>query len=304
MLPKISIITPSFNQDKFIEETIKSVLSQDYQNIEHIVIDGGSTDNTLEILKKYPHLKIMIEPGKGQAEAINKGLQIASGEIIGWINSDDTYYPKIFQQVVKVINHASGTFVAMGRCTYINEAGKPIGKEHPSSFVNHRRVVKIWKGYTIPQPAVFFHRVVYEKCGGLDEGLYFAMDYDLFLRYTNHFDIYTVNQLWATYRLHTNSKTSEISQGELLEKSIEVSKRYWGPRYSISYWGYLFSYLLYGGKIGVTSLKRLNLAEKSFNEKNRLEFLWNFLLSFLLFPPTIFRYLILPRLRTVIGIRG
>lgn len=304
LYPKISIITPSFNQGKFIEETIKSILVQDYPDIEHIIVDGGSTDNTKEILERYPHLKIIIEQDKGQAEAINKGLQIASGEIIGWLNSDDTYYPATLMNVTKTIDPAKGIFIAMGRCAYIDESGRPTGRKHPSAFTDHRRVVKIWKGYTIPQPAVFFHRTVYERCGGLDESLYFAMDYDLFLRYTKYFSIYPVNKLWATYRLHTNSKTSQISQGELLEKSIEISKRYWGPRYSIAYWEYLLSYLFYGGKIGVISLKRLNLAEKSFNEKESLEFLGNLLLSFLLFPPTIFRYLILPRLRAVIGIRG
>ena len=297
MHPKISIITPSFNQGSFIEETIKSVLAQDYPDVEHIVVDGGSTDGTLDILRRYPHLKVISGPDTGQANAVNKGLREATGEIIGWLNSDDTYFPGVFDDVAKTISAAGGVFIAMGRCAFIDEKGELTGKEHPSAFVSHREVVKIWKLYTIPQPAVFFHRTVYEQCGGLDESLYFGLDYDLFLRYTKRFDITCVDRLWATYRLHSSSKTMEISQGDLLEKSLEISRRYWGPRLTLSYWKYLFSYLWYGGKLGIASLKRLNKADRLFHQGEVAGFLWNLLLSFLLFPPTIVRYLILPRLR-------
>lgn len=302
MPPRISIITPSLNQGNFIEETVKSVLLQDYSDVEHIIVDGGSNDDTFEKLKRYPHLTIIISKDKGQGSAVNNGLREASGEIIGWLNSDDTYLPGVFKDVVKMINPAKGVFIVMGRCAYIDEEGRFTGKEHPSSFVSHERIVEIWKGYEIPQPAVFFHRTVYEKCGELDENLYFALDYDLFLRYTKLFVIHRVNKLWATYRLHSSSKTMKISQGELLEKSLEISKRYWGQPSSFSYWKYLFSYLWYGGKLGVASLKRLNMAERFFRKKEFPPFLCNLFISFMLFPPIIFRYLILPRLRK--GERG
>lgn len=297
MHTKISIITPSFNQGRFIEQTIKSVLSQDYPKAEHIIVDGGSTDETLDILRNYPHLKVLNGPDKGQANAVNKGLRAASGEIIGWLNSDDTYLPGIFEDVAKTISSANGVFIAMGRCAFTDEDGRLTGKEHPSAFVSHNEVVKIWKMYTIPQPAVFFHRKVYEQCGGLDESLYFGLDYDLFLRYTGSFNIYCVNRHWATYRLHSSSKTMEISQGELLEKSLKISRRYWGPRSTLSYWKYLSSYLWYGGKLGIISLKKLNMADRFFHQRELPGFLWNLLLSFVLFPPTIVRYLILPRFR-------
>lgn len=213
MSVRISIITPSFNQGKFIEETIRSVLAQNYPDFEHIIVDGGSTDNTLEILRKYPHLKVISGPDKGQANAVNRGLQLSSGEIIGWLNSDDTYFPRIFKEVAGTISPEKGVFIAMGRCAYIDESGRPTGREHSSDYKNHARLIKIWKGYNIPQPAVFFHRSVYEKCGGLDEDLYFALDFDLFLKYAKHFPIFTVNEFWATYRLHSASKTTAISQG-------------------------------------------------------------------------------------------
>lgn len=298
MLPRISIITPSFNQGSFIEATIKSVLEQGYPNLEHIIVDGGSTDDTLAVLTRYPHMKVISEPDRGQADAVNKGLRLASGEIIGWLNSDDTYYPGALADAAATINPSRGVFIAMGRCAYIDEAGEPTGIEHPSAFVSHQRVVKVWKGYTIPNPAVFFHRRVYEECGGLDESLYFALDYDLFCRFTSRFDIYVVDQLWATYRLHDASKSSEQGQGELLEKSLAVSRRYWGKAGSWSWWRYQLSFWRYGGMLGVASLQRLNRADLAWQEKRFASFAGNILVSFCLFPPTIVRCLILPRLRS------
>jgi len=157
--------------------------------------------------------------------------------------------------------------------------------------------VEIWKGYTIPNPAVFFHRRVYEECGGLDESLYFALDYDLFCHYTSRFPITVVDRLWATYRLHQSAKTSEQGQGELLEKSMEVSRRYWGEAGSAEWWRYQRSFWRYGGTLGISSLKRLNLAERAWQNRRYLLFGANLLLSGIIFPPTVVRCLLLPRLR-------
>jgi len=309
----ISIVTPSYNQGEYLEQTIRSVLSQAGNfHIDYIVVDGGSGDESVEILHRFDDLlkagkwnvlcqgirfRWMSEQDKGQADAINKGFRMTAGEIIGYLNSDDTYYPGTFEHVVHTIDPERGIYIAMGRCAYIDEKGIASGREHPSAFVSHARVVKIWKGHMIPQPAVFFHSSVYETCGGMDETLYFALDYDLFLRYTREFRIHPVDALWATYRVHSDSKTREISQGELLERSMPVSRRYWGPPSGLGYWRYFLSYLLHGGKAGVISLKRLNLAERSFHEKNIPAFVWNAFLSFILYPPTIFRYIMLPRLK-------
>lgn len=297
MPPRISIITPSYNQGRYIEATIRSVLAQGYPDLEHIVVDGGSTDGTLAMLARYPHLTVISEPDRGQAEAVNKGLRLATGEIIGWLNSDDTYCPGVLAGAAETIDPAKGINIAMGRCAYIDEAGEPTGAEHPSAFISHERVVEIWKGYTIPNPAVFFHRRVFEECGGLDESLYFALDYDLFCRYTARFPITAVDRLWATYRLHRSAKTSEQSQGELLEKSMEVSRRYWGRAGSLQWWRYQLSYWCYGGNLGIASLKQLNEADRAWQERRHVPSLLRLVLSFFLFPPTIVRFLVLPRLR-------
>jgi glycosyltransferase involved in cell wall biosynthesis len=297
MPPRISIITPSFNQGAFIAATIDSVLAQDYPDLEHIVVDGGSTDDTLAILARYPHLTVIAEPDRGQAEAVNKGLRRATGQIIGWLNSDDTYPPGTLADVAATIDPANGVFMAMGRCAYIDEAGTPTGAGHPSVFTSHERVVRIWQGYTIPQPAVFFHRRVFDECGGLDESLYFALDYDLFCRYTQRFSITTVDRVWATYRLHAAAKTSEQSQAELLKRSLTVSRRYWGAPGSAGWWRYRLSFWWYGGSLGIASLARLNRAEAAWQAKRYLSFAASLLLATLLFPPTVVRCLLLPRLR-------
>ena len=102
--PKITIVTPSFNQGKFIDENIQSVLTQNYPNFEHIIIDGGSIDGTVDILKKYSHLKWVSEPDRGQASALNKGFRMATGDVIGWLNSDDSYLPGTFEVVARAFD--------------------------------------------------------------------------------------------------------------------------------------------------------------------------------------------------------
>jgi len=302
--PRITVITPSFNQGRYIEATILSVLEQGYPDLEHIIVDGGSTDETLEILARYSHLMVISELDRGQADAVNKGLRLATGEIIGWLNSDDTYYPGALAEAAKAIDPARGICMVMGRCAFADEHGNPTGTEHPSAFVSHRRVVEIWKGYTIPNPAVFFHRKVYDECGPLDDSLYFVLDYDLFCRYTSRFDITVVDRLWATYRLHQSAKTSEQSNGELLESAMHVSRRYWGEICSLGWWRYWFSFWLYGGTVGIASLKRFNEAELAWRKQRYARSLLQLSLSFCIFPPTILRFLVLPRLRTLFELRS
>src|SRR5207245_1968885 len=145
-LPRISVVTSSYNQGRFIAQAIESVLGQGYPCFEHIVVDGMSVDDTAAILARYPHLRILREPDGGQAEAINKGFRLATGDIYCFLNSDDTLVPGAFQCVARELDPQRGRHIVMGRCRYLDEEGCPTGLEHPCAYQDHRRVLEIWKG--------------------------------------------------------------------------------------------------------------------------------------------------------------
>jgi len=241
--PRISIVTPSYNQGRFLAETIESVLRQDYPNVEHIVVDGMSTDETPEILKRYPHLRVIREPDEGQADAINKGFRIATGEIYAFLNSDDLLLPGALKRVAAEIRPQEGRHVIMGRCRFIDENSRYIGIEHPSHFESFERVLAIWKGHFIPQPAVFWTAEVWQRCGPMRESL--VLDYDLFCRMAKHYVFHFVDQPLAAYRLHSESKTCRASDAQRLEESIQVSRQYWGPKWRPLYWKLTFSLWAY-----------------------------------------------------------
>ena len=183
---KISVITPSFNQGKFIEQTIQSVLNQNFPNFEHIIVDGGSTDGTIEILKKYPHLKWISEKDKGQSDALNKGFRLATGEIIAWINSDDWYEPDTFFAIGKFFEENQYKNIVMGDCNLVDENGKIFDR-----VINYERGFEELKNYrvsrSIPtQPAIFFKKKLLEEFGMLDIHLKYVMDYDLWMRFAKN----------------------------------------------------------------------------------------------------------------------
>ncbi len=205
-LPLVSIITPSFNQVRYIEATIKSVLGQDYPRVEYIVVDGGSTDGTVNIIKKYADKLAwwVSEKDKGQTDAINKGFARATGDILAWINSDDTYEPGAVSAAVKYLGQHPHVGMAYGDCNFINENGDVIGKFN-SAQTNHRL---IRQGYVhIPQQTMFFRSDLWRQLGPLDPSFYFAMDYDLWTRISARAEIKYVPQTWANFRLHTSGKT-------------------------------------------------------------------------------------------------
>jgi len=241
--PRISVVTSSFNQGQFIGRTIESVLAQRYPNLEHIVVDGMSTDDTPAVLARYEHLRVIREPDKGQADAINKGFRAATGDILCFLNSDDTFLPGALDRVAQEIDPARGRHVVLGRCRFIDEHDRFVGIEHPSAFESHRRVLEIWKGYCIPQPAVFWTPEVWRRCGPLNESEQLMLDYDLFCRFSREYRFHTVDQVLATYRMHSDSKTSSVTDEQRLEQAITVSRRYWGSPWSPQYWRIQASYL-------------------------------------------------------------
>ena len=203
---KVSIVTPSFNQAEFLEETILSVLRQDYPNLEYWVIDGGSTDGSLEIIRKYEDRLAgwISEKDRGQTDAINKGFARATGDILAWLNSDDTYQPGAVAQAVRLLEDHPGWGMVYGDTQFINEKGNVIGK-FPASQTDYD---KLRQGYVhIPQQAAFFRANLWKDVGPLDPTFYFAMDYDLWVRLAEQAPLVYVRQLWASFRLHGNAKT-------------------------------------------------------------------------------------------------
>ena len=270
--PRFSIVTPSFNQGRYIAETIASVMAQNYANVEHIIIDGGSTDGTLEILERYPHLMVISEPDRGQADAINKGFRLASGDIVAFLNSDDTLLPGALHRVSKEIAPQQGRHIVMGRCRFVDENGCFFGIEHPSHFESHKRLLQIWKGHMIPQPAVFWAREVWENCGPMKDDLDSPwIDYDLFCRFSQKYAFHCINQILATYRLHTESKTGSLYDPKRLEDSIRISRRYWGKPWSMIYWQLAISLALYRINRTGRGVALLRQAQESWRQRRILK---------------------------------
>ncbi len=223
MTKRFSIITPSYNQGIFIERTIQSVFSQNFTDLEYVVMDGGSKDTTIDVLKKYSDkITWVSEPDKGQSHAVNKGLAQTSGEIIGWLNSDDVYYPGCLQIVSDFFEAYPEVDVLYGDAHHIDEDDAFINKYGTEPW----NASRLYDVCYLCQPATFFRRSVIEKFGGLNENLQFCMDYEFWLRLSKHgVKFYYLNQLLAGSRLHENTKTIG-SRLKVHKKSMICSKNF------------------------------------------------------------------------------
>jgi len=205
--PLMSIVTPSFNQAKFLRRTIESVLNQDYSNIEYIIIDGNSTDGSQEIIREFEDRLAYWEsiPDKGQTDAINKGFAQAAGKYLAWLNSDDIYQPGALSEAVACLEEHPDVGMVYGDCTFIDTQDRTIG-HFPAAQTDYQR---LRRGYVhIPQQASFFRMALWQKVGPLDPSFYFAMDYDLWVRLAREAPlIYLPGHLWASFRLHSGAKT-------------------------------------------------------------------------------------------------
>ena len=222
--PRISIVTPSYNQAQFLEKTILSVLNQNYPNLEYIIIDGGSTDGSVEIIKKYEkYLSYWVsEKDNGQADAIDKGFKKTSGEILAWLNSDDTYLPETFYKVMKIFTRNPEVDLIFGNIYIINEHDKRIGELR---FTEFDFDTLIYKGGNLHQAGTFWKKEIYERSGGIDSDYQFGLDYDFFCRVAKVGKLCHMRDFFANFRKHENAKTSTISHiGDKEHK--EIMRRY------------------------------------------------------------------------------
>ena len=225
--PLISIVIPSYNQGEYIEETIRSIVMQRYPKFEIIVIDGGSTDSTLEVVRRYePWLTHWVsEKDAGQANAINKGLAVARGEIVTWLNSDDLLLPGAFRQLARAYARNSETFFISPVEHFLDGTDK--SRVFEPKNVTHRELVEFWSGRVIwNDPGTFYTRAVLDRIGFVDESYRYAFDYDFILRASRGFEATQLPRPTTRFRVHSQSKT--ISEGEkFIYETARVSKTYW-----------------------------------------------------------------------------
>jgi len=226
-LPLVSIVTPSYNKGLFIEETILSVKNQTYPHIEHIVVDGGSTDETLDILRKYSNSLVWIsEPDEGQSDAINKGWRMSRGEILAYLNADDTYMPWAVETAVSFLVQHPDVAMVYGDCNVVDENGEVTQRFQGEEF----DLKKLLCTDIVPQPTAFFRREVVEKVGYLDPDLHLAMDYDLWVRIGLKFKMQSLHQCLASFRLYPGTKSMSYRNKFYAEHFVILDKVFSSPQ--------------------------------------------------------------------------
>ncbi len=220
----VTIVTPSYNQGKFLEATIQSVLVQNYPCLEYLVMDGGSTDETLDILRRYErYLTWVSEPDAGQSDALNKGFQRARGEIVAWLNSDDVYLPGAIWKAVEFFERNPATAMVYGDADCIDSSGKLLAPYLTQHFDLQHLALSCF----VCQPTVFMRRQALADVGWLDPRLHFTMDYDLWMRLGREYPVAYLPEKLARYRVHPAAKTFTGREQSYIE-AIRTVKKYFG----------------------------------------------------------------------------
>ena len=263
MKPLVSIITPSYNQARFLEDTIQSVLRQEYPKLEYIIIDGGSSDGSQEIIRTYDDRLAwwVSEPDRGQADAINKGFRRAKGEIVAWLNSDDLYLPGAVSSAVEILGRQPQAGMVYGDAVSANAEGKLLNELRFEDW----EVADLLQFKIICQPAVFMRRSALEQVGYLDPSYHFFLDHQLWIRLAREFPLVYQPEFWAVSRYHPAAKnvTMAVNSGAEVYRILDWAegepglgsllrenyRRVWAGAYAI-----IARYLLDGGRPGAAFL--------------------------------------------------
>jgi glycosyltransferase involved in cell wall biosynthesis len=222
--PKISIVTPSFNQAEYIEKTILSVLDQGYPNLDYLIMDGGSEDGSAEIIDRYSeHLSYWTSaPDGGQTDALVKGFERASGDILGWLCSDDLHEPHTLREVAETFTRNPDRQVIYGDSHWIDGEDRPI---RPKKEIGFNRFIWMYDYNYLPQPSTFWRRGLYEKVGGLDPSYNLAMDADLWARFAEHAGLHHVPRPWSRMRYYPEQKNLRL-RDRSNEEDAAIRSRY------------------------------------------------------------------------------
>ena len=226
MALSLSIVTPSYNQGPFLERTLRSVLTQDQPANEYIVMDGGSVDDSVAVLRQHePRVRWISERDRGQAHAVNKGIGATASSVIGWLNSDDCYRPGAFARVQDFLTRHPDVDVVYGAADFIDEHDRPL-RPYPTASWKPRRLRRYCY---LCQPAVFFRRRVVDRCGLLDESLQYCMDYEYWLRLADHGCRFAYLPVpLAASRLYTTNKTFGCRRKVHQEINDMLARKYGG----------------------------------------------------------------------------
>jgi len=253
---KISVVTPVYNGEKYIRETIESIKGQSYNNYEHIIIDALSTDNTINIIKEYPHVLYLSEKDHGQSDAINKGFRLAKGDILAWQNADDLYFPNTFDTIVEFFNNHSEVDIVYGYYQLIDQDRKWICDVYPIK----------WSGWLFshgrfcpPQPTIFWRRRVYEKVGLLNDSLNYCMDVDFYSRAVkNNFVFERIPKMIGQFRIHVDSKTQNRDNEK---KVFEEYKKVLADNFNYNLFD-IFLYKMFQARAKVTKVVKQKWLKK------------------------------------------
>jgi glycosyltransferase involved in cell wall biosynthesis len=236
--PRISIVTACLNRASFLEATIRSVLLQGYPNLEYVIIDGGSKDQSLEVIEKYsPWLSYWVsEPDRGHVHALNKGFMRTHGDVVGWLNADDLFATGAFALVGESASDLQISPILIGDCLCLDEHGESlrtfVGAPQTLEDIIQCRVV-------LPQPSIFFARYLFERFGYLEESLDLSMDYEFFLRVASTYPFRYIPHTLSIMRDHPENKTTRAFL-PMVKQILSVSRRYWGSPHTPAYWGRFF----------------------------------------------------------------